>query len=60
MANGHSTFTLSEFAALIGKDRATVWRWAKKSPERFKMYDAQLKDNKVVKTNPKRSSISQV
>ncbi len=58
MANGHSIFTLAQFAALIGKDRSTVWRWSKKSPERFKMYDAQLTgENEVKKRKIKEQTV---
>lgn len=34
--------TITDFAARIGVHHSTVWRWIKFSPERLKMYDAEV------------------
>lgn len=34
--------TITEFSARIGVHHSTVWRWIKFSPERLKMYDAEV------------------
>lgn len=34
--------TITSFAASIGVHHSTVWRWIKFSPERLKMYDAEV------------------
>lgn len=36
------TFTITEFSARIGVHHSTVWRWIKFSPNRLKMYDAEV------------------